>query len=177
VWLGLALGGVFLPAVAQEVSEYQVKAAYLYHFLNFVQWPERAFADPVAPFELCVVGADPFGSVLDNTVRNKQVRGRPVRVQRIAVSAAAKTCHILFISTSERTRVPWILDSVAGRPLLTVSELTGFEEQGGMIRFVVEHGNVRLRINPANSAASGLQISAKLLSVATVVGRHSGGQP
>jgi YfiR/HmsC-like len=171
VWLGLALGvaGVFLPAAAQGAGEYQVKAAYLYQFLNFVEWPERAFANAGASFEICVMGADPFGSDLDNTVRGKRVRGRPVHVQRIAAQVEGKSCHVLFIAASERTRLSRILEAVASRPLLTVSELPGFEEQGGIIRFVVEHDNVRLRINPNNGAAAGLQISAKLLSVATVV--------
>ena len=159
---------------AAQAGEYQVKAAYLYQFLNFVAWPGHAFQTPDSPYEICILGADPFGADLDNTVRGKQVRGRPVHVQRLGTPASARHCQILFIAASERTRLPWILEAVAGLPLLTVSELRDFEEHGGMVRFVVEHDTVRLRINPDSSAAVGVQISSKLLSVSTVV-RGRGG--
>ncbi len=162
-------------AGAQQVSEYQVKAAYLFHFLNFVDWPQRAFRDAAAPFEICAIGTDPFGSDLDNTVAGKQVRGRSVRVRRLAGTPPAKDCHILFIAASERARVSWILDAVAGRPLLTVSELPEFEEQGGMIRFVVEQESVRLRINPKAVQGAGLQASSKLLAIATLTRKPEGG--
>lgn len=160
-------------AVAQA-GEYQVKAAYLYQFLNFVVWPGHAFLAPDSPYEICILGTDPFGAELDNTVRGKQVRGRSVHVQRLGSPASARHCQILFIAASERTRLPWILEAVAGLPLLTVSELRDFEDRGGMVRFVVEHDNVRLRVNPDSSAAVGVQISSKLLSVSTVV-RSRGG--
>ncbi len=172
--LGLCLSVAVWPAPArtQQVGEYQVKAAYLYQFLNFVDWPQHAFRDAAAPFEICVIGTDPFGSDLDNTVAGKQVGGRRVQVRRLAGIASAKDCHILFIAASERARISWILDAVAGQPLLTVSELRDFEEQNGIVRFVLERDNVRLRINAAAAAANGLQISSKLLSVATVVRRR-----
>jgi hypothetical protein len=166
-----------LPAerAAGQASEYQVKTAYMYQFLNFVVWPASAFPANDSPFEICILGADPFGAELDNMVRGKQVRGRSVHVQRLASPPSARRCHILFIAVSERTRLAWILEAVSGLPLLTVSELRDFEQQGGMVRFVVEHDNVRLRINPDSSAAAGVEISSKLLGVSTVVHGRSGG--
>lgn len=164
------------PALpAQEASEYQVKAAYLYHFLNFVDWPSFAF-DGAEPVNICVVGNDPFGNDLDEIVRDKRVGGRGVQVRRFTGTAAGKKCHILFIADSESNRVGSILETVAGTPVLTVADLAGFETRGGMIRFVVEHDNVRLRINPDSATAAGLLISAKLLSVSTVVHARKGGQ-
>jgi hypothetical protein len=147
----------------------------MYQFLNFVVWPASAFPANDSPFEICILGADPFGAELDNMVRGKQVRGRSVHVQRLASPPSARRCHILFIAVSERTRLAWILEAVSGLPLLTVSELRDFEQQGGMVRFVVEHDNVRLRINPDSSAAAGVEISSKLLGVSTVVHGRSGG--
>jgi hypothetical protein len=146
----------------------------LYQFLHFVVWPDSAFRAPDSPYEICILGTDPLGADLDNTIRGKQVRGRSVRAQRLTSPASAGRCQILFIAASERARLPWILEAVAGLPLLTVSELREFEEQGGMVRFVVERDTVRLRINPHSSAAVGVQISSKLLSVATVVSGHGG---
>lgn len=174
----LAAAGCFTrPAAAQRVSEYQVKAAYLYQFLNFVQWPQGAFRTSEDAFEICLLGNDPFGRDLDRIVEGKQVRGRRVQVQRLGGTAWPNHCHVLFIAVSERPRLSWILDSVARQPLLTVSELREFEEQGGMIRFVVESDNVRLHINPRAANDAGLQISSKLLSVAAVVVKSNGGMP
>ena len=157
-----------------QAGEYQVKAAYLYQFLNFVFWPDSAFTAADSPYEICVLGRDPFAGDLENSVRGKQVRGRPVRVQRLSTASSARRCHILFIADSERTRLGLILEAVRGLPLLTVSELRDFELQGGMVRFVMEHDMVRLRINPDASGAAGVAISSKLLAVATVV-RGGGG--
>jgi hypothetical protein len=162
-----------LPLGAQ-VSEYQVKAAYLYQFLNFVEWPPRSAGAADASYEICILGIDPFGSDLDAAVQGKHVRGRAVHVQRIAAVDGATRCHVLFVAASERPRLSWILDSVSGQPLLTVGEVREFEEQGGMVRFVVQHDNVRLHINPDAAGAAGLQISSKLLAVATVVKKGSG---
>jgi len=159
------------PAAAQRAGEYQVKAAYLYHFLNFVEWPETAFQGQGAPFEICVFGTDPFGPDLDHVIDNKQVRGRSIRVRRSAGASPPGGCHILFIAESERTRVHWVLESVAKQPTLTVGELPGFEESGGMVRFIVHSDIVRLRINSRPAAEAGLKISSRLLSVATVVGQ------
>ncbi len=159
------------PVFAQRASEYQVKAAYLYHFLNFVEWPEAAFHGPAAPFEICVYGNDPFGSELDHAVDKKRVRGRSIHVRRSTGPAPPNGCHILFISESERPRLPWILDSVAKQPSLTVSEVPAFEQNGGMVRFVVQNESVRLRINSQSASDAGLKISSRLLSVATLVGR------
>ena len=153
-----------------------MKAAYLYQFLNFVIWPASAFPANDSPFEICILGIDLFGAELDNTVRGKQVRGRSVRVQHLTSPPSGRTRHILFIAATERTRLAWILEAVSRSPLLTVSELRDFENQGGMVRFVPEHNNVRLRINPDSSAAAGVEISSKLLGVSTVVHGRNGGQ-
>jgi len=158
-------------AYAQVASEYQVKAAYLYQFLNFVDWPESAFRDANDPFEICILGIDPFGSDLDRIIQNKQVRGRAIHVRRSSASARPTRCHIVFIAETERTRMQWILESVSGQSVLTVGELPAFEENGGMFRFVIERDSVRLRINAHSATQAGLRISSRLLSVATLVGQ------
>ena len=151
----------------QGPSEYQVKAAFLYNFLKFVDWPATP-AEQMGPIELCVLGKDPFGGALERVVDGKTVNGRPLTIRRIGDIAAARSCHVLFVSASEAGRVREITKAVHTWSVLTVSEIDRFSERGGIVTFLMEGQRVRFRINPKAAASAGLKISSKLLQLAVV---------
>jgi hypothetical protein len=157
-----------LPSHAYaQVGEYEVKAAFLLNFTKFVDWPASAFADPAAPFTICVLGKDPFGRSLDEIVQGEAVAGRRLVVRRISDPPGPQACQLLFIdeSTKERSRV------LSGLPagVLTVGDGDHFVHDGGMIEFVVENRRVRFDIHQSAAERAGLKLSSKLLGVARVV--------
>lgn len=164
--LAMALG----PArVAAQTSEYEIKAAFLYHFTQFVEWPEHAFATTNSPLVIGILGANPFGETLEKLVRGEQIRGRPLVVRRFPSALAAREAHILFVSRSEANEWRAIERVLGKRPILTVSEMEGFARAGGMVRFVTRENKVRLQINHQNARSAGLSLSSKLLRVAEVI--------
>lgn len=171
VWL--AAGAATMPAdtVAQSPAspEYQLKAVFLFNFAQFVEWPASAFPDSAAPLVIGVLGADPFGSYLDETVRGETVDEHPLVVRRFRSVDEITTCHILFVSRQEESRLTGILDSLKGRSVLTVSDADRFASRGGMIRFVTDHNRIRLRINLDAAKAAHLTLSSKLLRPAQIV--------
>ena len=151
-------------------SEYQVKAAYLFNFLKFVQWPEDAFADPLAPIVIGIVGDDPFGDVLPQVITGKTVQGRDLVIRKYRAGESMRGSHILFINASEKKRIPQLLSSLRGSSVLTVADMDGFLDEGGMIQFLLENDHVRFAINLDAATRARLKISSKLLSVARVTG-------
>jgi hypothetical protein len=150
-------------------SEYHVKAVFLFNFAQFVEWPADAFTDPQAPVVVGILGDDPFGSFLDETVRGEHVGARPFEIRRFQRIADITACQLLFISQSEGDRVEEILASLKSRPILTVSDGDDFAERGGMIHFVTEKNHIRLRINLRAVEHAHLTLSSKLLRVAELV--------
>jgi hypothetical protein len=172
LWLaGLWLAGGW--AVAAEspegVSEYQVKAAFIYNFTKFTDWPTNAFTSADAPLVIGIVGEDPFGKTMDDVVRGEVVRDRPLVVKRLRPGEDFRSCHVLFISRSEKDHLRELLGQLKGRPVLAVGDTSGFAEQGGTVNFVLVQKTVKMEINQAAAAAAGLQISAKLLKLARLV--------
>lgn len=157
------------------LSEYQVKAAYLFNFLKFVEYPADSFADPLAPFVIGVVGDDPFGSALPQVVIGKTVQGRDLVIHLYRAGEDLRGAHILFISASERKRLPMILSGLHGSSVLTVGDKPGFLEAGGMIQFLNENGRVRFAINADAASQSRLKVSSKLLSLAKATGGNGKG--
>jgi hypothetical protein len=165
----LLLGsGQKLAAQAAISPESQVEAVFLYNFARFVSWPPRAFPDPQAPLVIGVLGEDPFGAYLDETVRGEKVNGRPLVVQRYRRVGEIKACHVLFISKSEGDRLEQILAALRGRSILTVSDADGFTGRGGMIRFLTEKNKVRMQVNLDVVKSANLNVSSKLLRVAEI---------
>ncbi|HEX2711650.1 MAG TPA: YfiR family protein [Candidatus Acidoferrales bacterium] len=156
-------------AQSEPPPEYQIKAAFLYNFAKFVEWPADAFADPHAPLVLGIVGEDPFGSVLDKLVLDKTVNGRGLLIKRLKHGPDLRNCHILFVSSSERKRVAQILESLQGASVLTVGETQRFAQSGGVIDFILEENKVRFEINSDAAARARLNISSKLLALARIV--------
>jgi hypothetical protein len=173
VWLVLSAvllsGGVQSPADTTPPPEYQLKAVFLFHFAQFVEWPPDAFPEAHTPLVIGVLGEDPFGAYLDETVRGETVNNRSLVVHRYQRAEEIETCHVLFISQSEADRLEEILASLKGRHILIVSDIGGFAARGGMIRFVLAENKIRLRINLAAAKDANLTISSKLLRPAEIV--------
>ncbi len=138
---------------------------------RFVEWPASAFDSPESPVIIGVVGRDPFGSALDQAVAGEKISGRRVVIERYPNLSAVGSCHLLFIASSEARRVEPIISVEHGKPVLTVSEISGFATRhGGMVRIYTNDENkVRLEVNLEQARAGNLKVSSKLLQVAQIV--------
>jgi YfiR/HmsC-like len=166
VWLFLVSGGLVMPQ-SQAPSEYQVKAAFLYNFGKFVEWPDTAFAGPQAPLVIGVFGDNPFHKDLEQLVAGKTIGGHPVTARFVTAVAGLKTCHIVFVSESKQKDAAQIAAALNGRKVLTVTEnMKHFAASGFIINFVTEDDRIRFEINNTAADRAGLTISSKLLSLA-----------
>lgn len=165
-----ALAMTALHASAQEsvTDEYQVKAAFLYNFAKFVEWPSGTpgRSNSIA---ICVLGLNPFGRVLEDTVSGKAVDGKTFVVRRVSDGKTAALCQILFVSSSERTRLGAILGDLRTAHVLTVGETDSFIEEGGIINLRLDSGKVQIQININAAEQAGVRISSKLLSLAQII--------
>ena len=157
-------------AETPPLSEYQVKAVFLFNFAQFVEWPARAFPDPQAPFVIGVVGKDPFGPDLDAVVRGETIDHRPLVIERYRNIGEVHNCNILFIGRSEMGELPHILEVLKGRSILTVTDAEDGDPTGVMIRLVNRSNRIKLRIDVGAARAGNLVISSKLLRPAEIVG-------
>ena len=160
-----------IEAEAPIADEYPVKAAFLFNFAKFVEWPPDAFKSPEDPIGICVLGQNPFGSALEDVVRNKIVANRAFLVREIANSQQASKCHIVFVTASERKRFRSLLEELKGRSILTVGETDDFIPNGGVINFKLKDARVRIEIDAGAAERVKLHISSKLLSLAEIVKR------
>ncbi len=173
VWLAATLILISLPASElsgqeQKPTQYEVQAAYLYNFGKFVNWPPSD-ASSHGPFVICVLGEDPFGAILDKTTAGETINGKQIVDKRIARAEEATSCSILYVSPSEAERLSRVLAAVKDAPVLTVSDMPGFVEHGGMIEFVLENGRVRFEVNLNPTTRDGLTFSSELLKVAVKI--------
>jgi hypothetical protein len=148
------------------VSEYQLKAVFLFNFAKFVEWPPQASGDTHDPFIICVLGDNPFGPSLDDVVSGKTVANRPISIREVSSPQQSQKCRILFISASERKRTRAILDALKGFSVLTVGDTEDFVANGGIVRFKVKDARVRIEIDAEAAERANLRISSKLLSLA-----------
>ena len=154
------------PAVP---SEPQVKVGFLLNFFKYVEWPD---ASTNSVLEIIHVGENELGDDVVSLINAKIIAGRPVVLRHSNAPRDWRSGHILFVSDTERRRLPEILHAVKGRPVLTVGESDGFLEKGGMINFVMKGRKVRLAINLTAAEAGGLKLSSRLLAVADTVKRE-----
>jgi hypothetical protein len=157
-----------LRAQASRPSDYDVKAAYLYNFGRFVEWPSSVTSNSDS-FNVCVLGQDPFGSALDATLANETIDGKSVIAKRISTPQEAARCNILFMSSTEDVRLKKIIETLDKEAVLTVSDMPKFSQHGGMIQFVLEGKRVRFEVNLGAVQHAGLTLSSELLKVATAV--------
>lgn len=170
--VALTTGGLVLcgPLLAQtpKPTEYEVQAAYLSNFGRFVEWPSGTGKDP---FNVCVLGADPFGSLLDSALKGESINGAPMAAKRIAGPAEAAGCRIIYVNPSKDSQIRSTLAALRNIPALTVSDNPDFVRLGGMIQFVLDGNRVRFEINLTAAQRAGLSLSSELLKVAAAVRR------
>jgi hypothetical protein len=169
VALGLAavLGATGSPE--QPADEYQVKAAFLYNFAKFVQWPSEAFQSSKEPIAICVLGQDPFGRSLEDTVAGREIDGRSLVLRHISSVKQAAGCHVLFISSSENNHPLPNLAEIKTSGILTIGDSDAAGADGVVINFKIELGKVRFEINLEAAERQKLRISSRLLNLAHIV--------
>ena len=155
---------------SRAVDPYDLEAAYLVHFLEFVDWPAGTFADPKAPFVIGILGEDPFGNRLAHLTEGRLINQRPVVLKHFGRfdpgdEDTLKTCHILFVAESEKGRLSTILKLVRRAPVLTVSEIEKFPLFGGILGFDQEGRKIHLSLNPKAAKSAQLKVSARLAQV------------
>jgi hypothetical protein len=174
-WLSLAAASHCPAEMEADVSkEYQVKAACLFHFAEYTQWPAAAFSGPAANLEIGILGDDPFGPVLDDIIRAQKIHGHPLAVKRASDAGGLKGCQIVFVSKSEKTKTRQILAALAGTSALIVGDMDGFATRGGIINFILVNGKVRFEINMGAARAKGLKIGSQCLGLGTIVKTEKG---
>jgi hypothetical protein len=178
----LPLWSVVLVAVAfhacsgtawaqSTVDEYHMKAAFLYHFAQLVEWPADSPSEGGISLLVCTLGDDPFHGELENTVAGKQIGSRILRIRHVRPMQDTSGCNVLFISKSEGNRIPSLLASLRNAPVLTVGDTDDFLGAGGMIRWFLDGNKVRFEINRQAAESAKLRISSQLLFLAkNVVG-------
>jgi hypothetical protein len=163
-----------LPANT-TAEEYSVKAAFLFHFAQFVDWPAETFKGAGTPLVYCTIGADPFHGALDASLSGKSVGTHPIQVQHFKQTSDLQGCHIVFIGENERRLFSTVFELYKGNPVLIVGESERFAQEGGMIGFCVEENKIRFDINLEVAEKAGLKISSRLLVLArTVIGGQRG---
>ena len=171
VFLLLALVIAFpagLRAQSAMQREYEIKAAYLYNFINYVGWPADALPAEGGTITVGILGENPFGSALE-PLKGKEIKGRKLAIRQVESAKDLEQCQIVFICSSEKSRLPEILGQLKDARVLTVSEVDGFAERGGMINFISERNKVRFEINTDAAKRTGLTISSELLKLARLV--------
>jgi hypothetical protein len=175
VWMALLFGCVGvsftpLPVTAQSATqrEYEIKAAYLYNFINYIEWPAEALPATGGAITIGVLGDNPFGAAL-NPLNGKTVKGRTLVVKQVGSVKELEQCQIAFVCSSEKGRVGEILNQLKDQHILTVADFDGFAAQGGIINFVSERNKVRFEINLDAARRLGLTISSELLKLAKLV--------
>jgi hypothetical protein len=168
--LGLLLAGCCWAAGAQAAaanSEYQVKAAFLYNFVKFVEWPADGLGNP-GTLTIGILGKDPFGEAIEE-VRGKTAKGRRIVVLRLHGVEELKECDLLFVCASEKGRLPQILKAVQNARTLTVGDQDSFCQAGGMVNLVFVKNRVGFEVNLAAASRARLRVSSQLLRLARLV--------
>ena len=173
-----SLAGLFLVVLScltpcaladgAKPGEYDIKAAFLYNFLKYVEFPAQAFPAGSSTLTIGVLGRDPFGDHIKSII-NKSVQGRVLIVKRLNDLREASDVNVLFISSSEKARLKTILDTIRNAPILTIGETGGFAKSGGIINFTIENNSIRFEVNPDAAERARLKISSQLLKLARVV--------
>ena len=156
-------------SVANAQSEDQVKAAFLFNFARYVEWPSDAFPSDDSAVRICMIGTNGFSGVVSNTVSGKSVGNRSVEVDTPADLSGASGCHILYVGEGIQAKANEVASSVAGANVFTVADRVGFAQGGGIANFIRTDKKIRFEINPGAAKKAGLKISSRLLRLAKVV--------
>ena len=158
-----------MAGAAQNATDEQVKAAYLYNFAKFVEWPAHAFAGSNAPIRLCVFNQDPIEADLRKIVEGKSIANHSVAVVAVRTEAEYRACHVLFIRTAQGGQAKQILEGLRGASVLTVSDAEEFVREGGIIQFVLNNDRIQFEVNHKAAGDAQLEVSSRLLRVAKAV--------
>lgn len=164
----LLISQLLLAAQKPISREYQLKAVFLYNFTQFVEWPNNSFASDQSPVIIGILGTDPFGSYLEETVSGEKINGHPLLIQRYSDVGDVGACQVLFINITDANKRQEAITSLKGRNILTVSDATDFMQQGGMIRFFTKQDKIKLQVNLEAAKTADLVISSKLLRLSEI---------
>ncbi|SRR6266496_3239852 len=153
-------------ADAQQLSDYQVKAAYFYNFAKFVQWPEREFADPAIPVRFCILRDRLFEAELNRIAKGKSIAGHAVEITQVEDVEQSRKCNALFVNSAQQRQINHLVETLRGSSVLTVGETEDFLQDGGMIAFVLEKDRVQFVVNRKAATEAGLYMSSKMLNLA-----------
>lgn len=156
------------PQKESPSREYQLKAVFLYNFTQFVEWPPEAFQRDDEPLIIGILGKDPFGKYLEETVQGEKLNEHPFVVQRFSKVEEIKACHILFVNVSNASTWTEVFALANSKHILTVGDAENFARDGGMIRLFTDNGKTRIRINLESAKSASLTISSKLLRLADI---------
>lgn len=160
-----------LPAYGDSISpkEYEVKAAFIYNFAKFIDWPPETKNGEREPFIVGIYGNDPFDGTMDQMLQNKTIADRKIVIQRFNHVSEINFCHILFIGVSERSQLAQVIEKLKGKSILTIGDMESFARRGGMINFFMEGNKIRFEINKEAAERAGLRVSSQLLKLAKIV--------
>lgn len=172
----ILLAAALLPAAAATeprpaVSPPRIEAAFLRNFAHYVSWPANAFADERSPWRVCIIGDDPFGDILDETLRGRQEQGRAFLIVRGDAAASVRSCHLVYVAHSSVEQRRKVLAEAANRPVLTIGATESFLDEGGIIRFQVSD-RVNFAIDLDHAGSASLKVPTKMLEVAHEVVEH-----
>ena len=164
----------FAARAAVEIApEYAVKAAFVYRFGGFVEWPQTVYESPESPTNLCIVGADPFGAALDKVVAGQRIADHIIAIRRMDTIGAKSGCQILFIAGQDEKKIAQALTAVRGENVLTITDGAPTPESAGIINFVIADNRVRFEIDDQAASVNGVVISSKLLDLARTTRRRN----
>jgi hypothetical protein len=169
----MVLGANAQTIDSSDSSEYLIKAGFIYNFAKLVGWPQGVFAQADSPIVIGILGTDPFGSIIDRILADKQIDSRRFVIKRLKWGMDLKGCDILFIASSEAGHVEEVIRSMKGLPILTIGETPGFARRGCIINLIVEDNKVRFEVNLDAAKQADLNISSRLLALARIVPQAS----
>lgn len=164
-----------LKQLPPPLRQYVIKAAFLYNFARYTEWPQNAFQGTLAPLRLCILGNDPFGPALQS-IAGKRVQNRTIMVIHLIWAEDAPQCHMLFITASAQGHLKDLFKTLEGKPVLTISDTPDTVHAGGVIGLEMVEKKVRFRINLDNADSAGLKLSSRVLNLAAIVRNETLGE-
>lgn len=168
IFLIVIYAAIFISAQI-STHEYKVKAAFLFNFTQFVEWPSQSFSTDNSPFVIGVLGTDPFGNSLEELVSGETIKNHPIVIQHFNSLEEIGNCHILFVNLQDKNKLQSIPEKLKGKNILTVSDANGFSKLGGMIRLYTKNDKINIQVNLEATKAENLIVSSKLLKLAEIV--------
>lgn len=168
-FLLVVYGALFFSAQTSTTREYQIKAAFVFNFTQFVEWPAQSFSTPQSPAVIGIIGKDPFGNYLEETIAGETINKHPLVIQHFNTVEEVTNCHILFVNINDKAKLQSIIEKLKGKSILTISDNNSFTKLGGMIRLYTRDDKINIQVNLEETKAGNLTISSKLLKLAEIV--------